>query len=241
MIVLAVDTSMTSGTVGIVYFNDDNDHDAVLYESVIQRVDTHNKRLLPEVDRALKATGLNLKDVDLFCVGVGPGSFTGLRISVTTVKCLAWSLNKPVVGVPSLDALAVPFAWSPLSVCPLIDARKKEVYWTVFKCNGTGTLNRICDYMVSPPEEIFNTSVLDGPTIFCGDGRKVFRSFLIKTGSQLAREAPPIFDSVRASSIAFLGYRRFRRGNVDDPLTLVPLYVRPSEAEIKNPNIRIPG
>src|SRR5512142_2379760 len=130
MYVLGIETSTKTGSVAVV------SDKAVIAQYSLNIEITHSERLMSTVDRVLKDTGIALSQLDGFAVATGPGSFTGLRIGVSTVKGLAFATGKPVAAVPTLFALAwnVPHAAWP--VCPLLDARKKEVYAAVYALDG---------------------------------------------------------------------------------------------------------
>ena len=230
MLILAVETSTFTGSVALVEASLPEGAWRIVGETTLNLSETHSSRLMPTIDRLLRETSRSIQAVQGIAVGLGPGSFTGLRIAVSTVKGLAFSLQVPVVGVPTLDALAhnVPFA-SPL-VCPVLDARKKEVYATLFRGNGEGDLRKIGEYWVLSPEEL--CSRISERTILVGNGAEVYgETFREKLGSR-ALFAPPEFSFPRASSVARLSLPSFRRGQSLDLLTFSPIYVRRSEAEI---------
>lgn len=238
MRVLAADTSTNCGSVAIVDFDPSINSGILLAESLVTKRETHNRRLMVKIDELLKELGFSIKDIDAFAVGVGPGSFTGLRIGITTFKTIAWSLKKPIKGVPSLFALACPFAFTSHYVCPMIDARKKEVYWTLFKCNGHNGLEQVFPYSVDSPQTVVKK--IDHPTVFCGDGWVQYKEYFWESLNDRVLEPSPEFHAIRSSHIAFFAARCIADGDEDDPVKLIPLYVRPSEAEINNPDIKLP-
>ncbi len=237
MKILAADTSTSCGSVALIDFNESTHQGVLLAEYLITRTETHNRRLLPEIDRILKSTGLTLDDIDAFAVGTGPGSFTGLRIGVTTFKTLAWSLEKPLKGVPSLMALARQFTYFQGFICPMIDARKGEVYWAIFESQGNGGISLVHPYSVDTPDIVARS--ISGVTIFCGDGWLLYREFFREHLAGKIFEPGPEFHVVRASVIASIAAEDFSKGDRDSPVTMVPVYVRPSEAEINHPEIKV--
>jgi tRNA threonylcarbamoyladenosine biosynthesis protein TsaB len=229
MKILAVDTSTTSGSVALL------DGSKVMVEWTLQSAQTHNRRLLSSIDSVLGELGWSLDQVEGFAVTTGPGSFTGLRIGLTTIKTLAWTLKKPYVGIPSLDALAAPLSFASLPVCTLVDAHRNEVYSAMFQSDGTGSMHRLVPYRVSSPEEFI--SQISGAAIFCGDGWLFHRSLLLEKLGTWAVEAPGPYHVVRAGFVGELARRKFLAGEEEDPVASTPLYIRPSEAELNNPQL----
>ncbi len=233
MRILAADTSTMSGSIALL------DQGSLTAELTISSSRTHNRRLLKSIDSLLREIGWELETIDAFAVTSGPGSFTGLRIGMTTMKLLAWTMGKPYAGIPSLDALAFPFSFSANPVCTLIDARKGEVYCALYRPDGKGGLALEIPYAALTPHQLAKQvmSKVPGPVVFCGDGWKAYRNSLtIKLGTK-ALEPPSSFHIIRAASIAELAERRFIKGESDDPGSSVPHYVRPSEAEINYPHL----
>jgi tRNA threonylcarbamoyladenosine biosynthesis protein TsaB len=229
MKILAVDTSATTGSIALL------DGPRVMAEWTLQSALTHNRRLLKHVHRLLEQAGWSLAGVDGFAVTVGPGSFTGVRIGMTTVKTLAWACHKPFLGVSSLDALAAPFGFSSLRVCPMIDARKHEVYFAFYQPDGNGRLKLLGDYGVAVPEQVVER--IQGRTICCGSGWLLYEErFREKLGGRLV-EAPAPNHVVRASVVGELAREKFRKGLAEDPMSSTPCYIRPSEAEMKYPHL----
>ena len=127
MRVLGIDTSSLLGGVAIL------DNETLLAESRLNVAVAHSERLMGEMDRMLRHSDLTVKDIDVFAVAVGPGSFTGLRVGLSTVKGLVYATGRPMVAVPTLEALAWNVPFCRYQVCPLLDARKGEVYAGLFK------------------------------------------------------------------------------------------------------------
>ncbi|MGV8072984.1 MAG: tRNA (adenosine(37)-N6)-threonylcarbamoyltransferase complex dimerization subunit type 1 TsaB [Syntrophobacteraceae bacterium] len=225
MKILAVDTSTSSGSVALL------DEMRVMAEWTLHSAQTHNRRLLKTVELLLKEVGWAASEVDAFAATVGPGSFTGVRIGLTTMKTLAWALNKPLIGIASLDALAFPLGFSSYPVCPLIDARKKEVYCAVFSREADGSLRKVEPYQVIPPERL--PGFIKEPTLFCGDGWLLYRDQLQRELGVLALGAPSPFHLIRASFVGELARLKLLTGESENPINTVPLYIRPSEAELK--------
>ncbi len=233
MRLLAVETSTLTGAVALL------EGAVVVAESRLNIAVTHGERLLVAVDGILAAARWRLADLEGLAVAIGPGSFTGLRIGVSTVKSLAFSPGKPVVGVPTLDALAwtLPFAAHP--VCPLLDAKKGEVYTALYRTRR-GCLERLSAYRALDPSvlaaELAGGSAGDpgdgDPVIFVGDGAASFESLLASALGARALFAPPGHRLPSAVSVGDLARAALDRGEGVDPAALVPLYVRRSEAEL---------
>ncbi len=201
----------------------------VLIEQTLHTRVTHTERLLDTIDGALRAISIPLERLDGIAVGLGPGSFTGLRIGVTTAKSLAYSLHKPVVGIPTLDALAAQYLFTPTLVCPLLDARKREVYAAFYRNTGA-QVERISEYAVLAPQHLFHD--VSEAVIVLGEGTIPYRNQLETLLGSQANFADMAHSTPRSSLIAQLGHDRIIRGEYDDTLTLTPLYVRRSDAEI---------
>jgi tRNA threonylcarbamoyladenosine biosynthesis protein TsaB len=223
--ILAVDTSTASGSIALL------DGVQVMAEWTIKSAQTHNRRLLKRVNLILSELGWAFEQLEGFAVTSGPGSFTGLRIGVTTVKTLAWAAQKPFASIPSLDALAAPLGFAALPICPLIDARKSEIYFSFYQPDGTGKVQLLAPYQVDSPERI--VAKIQGPTIFCGDGWPMCEELFMKELGDWAVRAPASFHVIRAGVVGDLARNRFQEQQGEDPLTCMPSYIRPSEAEIK--------
>lgn len=195
----------------------------------------HAETLLPLIDTVLKRTGLSLTEISAFAVSIGPGSFTGLRIGLSTVKGLAYGWKIPVVGVPTLLAVAARVTnWEGL-VCPFLDAKRREIYAALFQ-KKEESLERLSGDLVSSPELIIQrvVSLSDGtPSMFIGDGIIVYGDLIKRfLGPSCFLTFGESYPST-ASAVARLGEERIRKGESDPLGALVPLYIRLSEAELK--------
>lgn len=234
MRLLAVESSTLTGAVALL------EGDTVVAESRLNIAVTHSERLLTAVDHLLAGARWRLPDLDGLAVAVGPGSFTGLRIGVSTMKSLAFATGKPLVGVPTLDALAwtLPFAAHP--VCPILDARKGEVYTALYRTEA-GRLERLWEPRALAAGDLADElrSAVRGPVVFLGDGVAPFRHVLAGALGAAARFAPPAHRLTSAATVGDLGRQALERGETADPATLVPLYVRRSEAELGRERHRV--
>lgn len=229
MRILAADTSTMSGSLALL--EDEN----IIAEWTLRSAQTHNRRLLKAIDTLIREAGWDLHSIDGFAVAGGPGSFTGLRIGMTTLKTLAWALGKLYAAVPSLDALALPLSLAAYPVCSVIDARKNEVYCALYRTDQAGDLQTVMPYSVLSPAVL--AGKIRQTTIFVGEGWLLHKNRMKKKLGALAVEAPGSSHIIRAGSVGELARRRFLRGESDDPKTSLPLYVRPSEAEIHFPHL----
>ena len=219
-----MDTASKSCSVGIV------ENFYLRAELTIISGTTHSRHLMELIHKAIALAGFNISDVDGYAVTKGPGSFTGLRIGISSVKGIAVATEKPVVGVSSLDALALQAIGSPYLICPLLDARKGEVYFSFYKDEG-GVLKKQREEGVSPPEKAIEG--VNEPCIFIGDGANIYQKTIAEKMGAFAIFAPPYLNAIRASTVADMALGRFRRGETDDVASLVPHYIRKSDAEIK--------
>jgi tRNA threonylcarbamoyladenosine biosynthesis protein TsaB len=217
MRVLAIETSTLAGGVALL------DGDRLVAEYVLDVSVTHSERLMSAVDRVLSDARWSVEDVQAIAVAVGPGSFTGLRIAVSTAKGLALARGLAVVAVPTLDALAARVPWARLPVCPVLDARKGEVYACRYRWDGEA-MRREWEYLALAPEALAGR--LDEPTLLLGDGAPA-------VVSPHARRVAPALGTPSPAAVGVLGLARLRRGESVAPAALAPLYLRPSEAELK--------
>ena len=222
MIILGMDTSSVNATVAVL-----NDNKLVA-EYLISNDRTHSVIIMPLLEDMLKKCGVKLSDVDVFAVVTGPGSFTGLRIGISTIKTLAQACNKPVIGINSLESLVNNFfAPKDTIICPVIDARHEEVYNAVFE-------NGICitEPRVIALDKLFEElSVTEKDVIFCGDGVLKYSDKIMSESDGKWTIAPQHLSMQKSSSLCQAAYKRALIGDFDDLYTLLPLYLRRSQAE----------
>jgi len=221
---LAVDTSTRACSVAVV------DQDRLACEITTGPAGTHSTHLLRLIRMALGLADMELNGLDGLAVCVGPGSFTGLRIGVSTVKGLAFASAMPVAGVSSLEALAQPCLPWPHLICALLDARQAEVYAARYRARDR-RLEREGREVVLPIED-----ALDGiheACLFVGDGARRYRESIGSKLGPLAFFANSSQDIIRASTVAALARRQFELKEIEDLDHLVPRYVRQSDAELR--------
>lgn len=228
MYVLGIESATPVAGVAVVH------RGRVLADRMINNRKTHSGRLLPMVKAVIDEAGIEPADIGGIAVSSGPGSFTGLRIGMTTAKTLAQVWKVPVVGVSTLDALAHPLTGLANLVCPVLNARKNEVYTAVYDGAG-GTLANLTGPRALKPGDL--ASLLDQwpdrAITFMGDGVEEYREKLTELLGDRAHFAQGAVTLPRGSSVADLGGIRLEKGEGVDPLSLLPDYVRLSEAEVK--------
>lgn len=224
MKILALDTSSASGSIAVL------SGQKLLAEVTIGNVGKHSDWLMPSIDSLLKDLNISINEIDIFAVDIGPGSFTGLRIGISTIKGLAWPLGKKIVGVSTLEALALNLRASGVTVCPILDARKNEVYTALYRYDLDKIETVMGDSAVKPEAIIEEVNRLEAPVIFLGDGLKAYLE-RIKTEVKKVLIAPELLWHLRASNIGLRALERL--DTAKDASELTPVYLRKSEAELK--------
>jgi len=228
MKILAVDTATRHCSVAVCLDLD------LLAETTLFRRQTHSKHLLEMIHQTISMSGIKLNEIDAFAVTRGPGSFTGLRIGLSCVKGLAYALNKPVASVSSLEVLAKQAVATTgaenLLICPLLDAGKKEIYFAAFR-QRDNTLVKVSPEMVLNPEKL--ALHIDGTCLFIGNGAMLYKEMLTNIFKNTSFFAPPQQNYIRAHTVALLTLERFKKGDTDNLSSLVPQYIRKSDAERK--------
>jgi tRNA threonylcarbamoyladenosine biosynthesis protein TsaB len=225
MKVFGINTSTSCGSVGLI------DDGEVISDYLLNIPVTHSERLLGAIEFVLREARCSIGDVDGWAISLGPGSFTGLRIGVSTVKGLAFATGKPVAGVSTLDALASQVSPTFYLICPILDARKKEVYTAFYRYEKGGFLERQSDYQALRPEDLIQK--INEQTIFLGDGTKTYKDLLLYSLPSLAIFPPAPLHVSHGSMVAKLGFELLKKGECLDLSRFAPIYVRPSEAELK--------
>ncbi len=221
MKILAVNTATPCCGVALI------DAETVSAACMVNINETHALHLLPLIDKTLKSCHLSVSDLDGFAVARGPGSFTGLRIGISTIKGLAAACGKPLAGVSSLDALAYPFCRCDQRVCALIDARKNQVYACWYRSKGQ-TMEKLTAEEVLPPETA--AGKFDGACLFVGTGAEAYRAVIEKKAGSGARFALPFQNDIRPDAIGHLGMQRLSDNDTDKLDDFTPVYIRPPDA-----------
>ncbi|MBL7070809.1 MAG: tRNA (adenosine(37)-N6)-threonylcarbamoyltransferase complex dimerization subunit type 1 TsaB [Candidatus Omnitrophica bacterium] len=233
MLILAADTSTDSLSVSII------DEEKVRTRYDLRGILRHSSLLMPTIKRALKKIGADISEIDLFSVGLGPGSFTGLRVGVTAIRALAIATDRPIIGVPTLDVIAHNGAAylkkkkqpvKRVKVCPILDAKKKQVYSCIYSYNGD-KIKRESGYLLEPVDALIKR--LRGEVLFLGDGIPIYKEQLLRKKSLKADflDAKKWFP--KAAVIAKTALAEYRKGKRDDPYDLVPMYLYARDCNVR--------
>lgn len=223
MLILAVDTTTPGGSAALL------EDGTLLGEANVESPATHSARLFRSIDFLVGALGRDIRDVDAFAVAAGPGSFTGIRIGVGAVKSLAFASGKPVAPVSTLLALASKLAsGGPSLVCPLLDAKKGEIYAGLFEA-GTNGLVEIIPQGAYDPEGFFARLPAGRAIAFAGSGLTAYRAGILSRIGDQARF--PGRSRFIAAEVGLIGFGLLRDGKGVDAASLEPIYFRRSQAE----------
>lgn len=215
--ILGIDSSAISAGCALVQ------GDKIVAEEYLNTRHTHSETLLPMISGMLKSAGVELSDVDKIAVSAGPGSFTGLRIGISTAKGLADAAHKLCVSVSTLEAIAYNFIGTDEVICACMDARCKQVYNALFK-SGNGVITRLCeDRAISAADLSAELANLDSKVILAGDGAELMHTFTEKKYTL----APPLLRYQRGSGVCFAA----RNAPEIAPAALMPTYLRLPQAE----------
>lgn len=225
MKILALDSSGIVASVAVV------ENDTLLAEYTVNYKKTHSQTLLPMLDEVVKMTELDLDTVDAVAVAAGPGSFTGLRIGAATAKGLGLALEKPLVAVPTVEALAYNLYDTPGLVCPIMDARRSQVYTGIYRFTEH-RLEVVENQMaVAVTELLEKLNELHEPVTFLGDGVPVFRDVIARMLTVPYSLAPAHVNKQRAAAVAALGMLYYKEGRIQTAMEHSPDYLRVSQAE----------
>lgn len=220
MKLLAVDTSSPAATAAVICDR------RILGCYTVQNGNTHSRYIMPMIADMLEKCGESISSMDAFAAALGPGSFTGLRIGIATVKGFAVAMNKPVIGVSSLECAAHNlFLAEDIMVCPIFDARHGNVYNALFE-NGV----RVCKDRLIALNDLLQ-ELAGRRTVFVGDGVPVYAQEIAAAMGTNAVLAPQYRCNQSADALAQLAYQRAECGDFDDLAALSAIYLRPSQAE----------
>jgi tRNA threonylcarbamoyladenosine biosynthesis protein TsaB len=230
--IIAIETSTTFGSVAAV------DEGKLLAEECMFVPQGHCESILPMLERMLAEAGIKMSLADAFAVSLGPGSFTALRIGLSTAKALSFSCGKPLVGIGTLDAIAYNVAGLCPYVCPIIDAKRGEVFYSLYR-DRVGQQERLMECTGDRPEKAalalssFLVKMVEGNVAFLGDGVELCREFIEKKVGGRSLFPPYHLGIPRASSVGMIALKSFRQGKVEDVESVEPIYVRRSDAELR--------
>lgn len=227
MKILALDSSGLVASVALL------EEDTLVAEYTMNYKKTHSQTLLPMLDEIKKAVNLELETLDAIAVAAGPGSFTGLRIGSATAKGLGLALNKPLIGVPTLEALAYNLydTGEDTLICPIMDARRKQVYTGIYTFKDH-SLVTVKEQAALPMEELIKELNERGQAvIFLGDGVPVFKEMIAEKCQVPCSFAPAHLNRQRAGAVAALGAVYYKAGKLQATEEHQPEYLRVSQAE----------
>lgn len=225
MKVLGIDSSGMTATVALI------EDDKLIAEFSVNNKRTHSETLMPMIDKVLTASETDIRDVELLAIAAGPGSFTGLRIGAATVKGLGMSLDVPVAAIPTCEGLAMNLSGTDRLVCPLMDARRNQVYTGLYRVSGDMPEAVIEQTACDISEIVDKVNEAGEKVIFLGDGAAIFKEYIesnIRVEFSFANANASL---QRGASIASLGLLYQKAGKTVSVDEFTPVYLRPSQAE----------
>lgn len=225
MLILGVDTATLVASVAL------TTAETMIAEITIQTTKNHSVRLMPQIAELLLAANVSQQQIDAIAVSNGPGSFTGLRIGLSTAKALAYAWEVPIIGVSTLAALAYQVAVPGVIVSPLLDAQKNNVYQGLYYWKN-GRLQELMEpRVVSGEQALAEMDRLDHPVIIMGEVPDYYRKKITAMKKDIVL-AKPFAVMPRAATVAALGLEQLQQGVEHDVFSLEPIYIRRSEAEV---------
>ncbi len=225
MRVLALDTATEMGAIALV------EGDTLLAQTQLRVEKTHSRNLWRTIRFLLAETGWDLEQIDLWAVSIGPGSFTGVRIGLATVKGLAWVTQKPVIGVSTLEVLAWSVTRTPYLICPILDARHQEVFFAFYRHTPAGSVRMVREPGHSRPLALVQE--IREPAVFLGNGVRRYQEILRDRLGPRALISEVWSHPLSGFTLAAIAQERFRRGEGRSAGEINPLYLRPVDAELK--------
>jgi len=222
MKVLGIDTSSYANAISVI------EGDRIIADFNFETKTDSLEKIVTNIDFTLDKAGLTLEDIDGFGVGLGPGSWTGIRVGVTVGKILAFSTNKPVSGVSTLEVLANNARNIPVLICPIIHAGTRDTVYSGFYRMKNGSVTRVGEYYVGDIQKLLET--VREPVVFLGSGARVYHDLIAQTLDPLSVYDKSIEEVPKGSTLALLAAARFEHGQSDNVLSLEPLYLKESTA-----------
>jgi tRNA threonylcarbamoyladenosine biosynthesis protein TsaB len=224
MLVLSIECSTPQASVTI------GSEQGIIGSCTISRGAANGEFLLPAAEFLMHQSGLTYRQLSAVAVGLGPGLFTGMRVGVATAKTLAQALSVPIVGVPSLDLLAFDVRYTPKLICPVLDARRNEVFFAFYR-QVPGGVTRISDYQVGPPERLAAEFDAQGSEILAvGNGALLYEAKLEEAERVEIGTMTQAFPS--SAALIDLALPRLIREDFDRLFDIEPMYMRRTQAEI---------
>lgn len=225
MKILALDSSGMVASVAIVT------EDVMLAEYTVNYKKTHSQTLLPMLSEIVKLVDINMEEIDAIAVAAGPGSFTGLRIGSATAKGLGLALKKPILSVPTLEGLAFNLYGTKQLICPLMDARRNQVYAGVYEFKGSQLQVVREQSAMALVELIKDINEIGREVIFLGDGTAVYREIIEAETKVPYSIAPLHLSRQRAGAVGALGIELYKKERYETAEMHEPVYLRVSQAE----------
>ena len=223
MKILGIDTSSPEGSVALL------DSNSIISESILGGSKAYSHKLLEEVDILLDRSKTKLSDLEAFVITNGPGSFTGLRVGMSLLKGLVMATEKPFASVNTLDAYAETVKPGPYFICPVLDARKKEVYTALFDAKNDIYKKITVDQAIAPTKLC---DQIKQPTVFLGNGLVVYKELFISCLKEKFLHKLPTKNLTVAASAGLIASRNLKKNLSNNLDSLMINYIRPSEAEI---------
>lgn len=224
MLVLGIETSTPQASVTI------GSEQGIIGSCLVSRGASHGSFLLPAIEFLMRQADLSYRNISAVAVGLGPGLFTGMRVGITTGKTIAQALSVPVIGVASLDLLAFDTRYSGKLICPVLDAKRSEVFFAFYR-QVPGGITRVSGYMVGSPEKLVGEiDYLGEETLLVGNGALLYKSRLEEAEKTEFGSIATAFP--RATSLVELALPRLFREDFDRLFDVEPFYMRRSDAEI---------
>ncbi|MDD5937272.1 MAG: tRNA (adenosine(37)-N6)-threonylcarbamoyltransferase complex dimerization subunit type 1 TsaB [Clostridiales bacterium] len=225
MKILALDSSGLVASVAILT------EDSLLAEYTVNYKKTHSQTLLPMLDEIVKMIEIDLHDIDAIAVAKGPGSFTGLRIGSATAKGLGLALDKPLIGIPTVDGLAYNLYGCSSVICPLMDARRNQVYTGLYKFEQSEMKTIESQQVVDVTEIVDKINNCGKPVVYLGDGVDCYKKQLEELTKVPFQFAPSHLNKQRAAAVGALAIEYYKKGWMETATQHQPEYLRLSQAE----------
>lgn len=224
MKILAIESATMVASVALI------SDETLLAEYTVNHKKTHSQTLLSMIDEIVSMTEMPLEDLDAIAVSGGPGSFTGLRIGSATGKGLGLALDKPLIHIPTLEAMAYQFCGTDYVICPMMDARRQQVYSGIYKCDKD--IEVLYDQSIEQIEDVIERlNNMGSKVILLGDGAQVNKKYIMDNLKVEYLFAPAHMNRNKASSVAGLALKYFAKGKIENAREHLPNYLRASQAE----------